>query len=95
MPKTKILSAVFKEESSSGVALKNKTLKKISMINTRQKKFDNDFRKAQTRTKIQLGGLLMKSGLTDFFNINSGDDLQLDSDKKDQAYILLGILSGW
>ena len=68
-------------------------LKKISMINTRQKKFDNDFRKAQTRTKIQLGGLLMKSGLTDFLNINSGDDLQLDSDKKDQAYILLGILT--
>ncbi len=29
MPKTKILSAVFKEESSSGVALKNKTLKKL------------------------------------------------------------------
>jgi predicted NBD/HSP70 family sugar kinase/predicted transcriptional regulator len=29
MPRTKILSAVFKEESSSGVALKNKTLKKL------------------------------------------------------------------
>lgn len=29
MPKTRILSAVFKEESSSGVALKNKTLKKL------------------------------------------------------------------
>lgn len=29
MPKTRILSDVFKEESSSGVALKNKTLKKL------------------------------------------------------------------
>ena len=29
MPRTKISSAVFKEESSSGVALKNKTLKKL------------------------------------------------------------------
>lgn len=29
MPRTKILSTVFKEESSSGVALKNKTLKKL------------------------------------------------------------------
>lgn len=29
MPKTRILSAVFKEESASGVALKNKTLKKL------------------------------------------------------------------
>lgn len=63
------------------------------MENARQKKFDNDFRKAQTRTKIQLGGLLMKSGLTDFLDINGGDDLQLNNDKKDQAYILLGILS--
>lgn len=63
------------------------------MVNTRQKKFDNNFRKAQTRTKIQLGGLLMKSGLTEFLDINGGDDLQLDSNKKDQAYILLGILA--
>ena len=47
------------------------------MINTRQKKFDTDFRKAQTRTKIQLGGLLMKSGLTDFLNINSGNAQRL------------------
>lgn len=50
-------------------------------------------RRSQTRTKIQLGGLLIKSGLTDLLNIQQGDDLQLDFDKKDQAYILLGILS--
>lgn len=53
----------------------------------------NNLRKSQTRTKIQLGGLLLKSGLTDFLNINQGDDLQLDFDKKDKAYILLGILA--
>ena len=54
---------------------------------------DNNFRKAQTRTKIQLGGLLMKSGITDLLDIKAGDDLQLDLNKQDKAYILLGILS--
>ena len=53
----------------------------------------NNLRKSHTRTKIQLGGLLLKSGLTDLLNDNPGDDLQLDFNKKDKAYILLGILA--
>ena len=53
----------------------------------------NDIRKSHTRTKIQLGGLLLKSGLTDLLDIDQGDDLQLDFEKKDKAYILLGILA--
>ena len=63
------------------------------MINSKQKLLDNNFRKSQTRTKIQLGGLLLKSGLTDILDIHQGDDLQLDFAKKDKAYILLGILA--
>ena len=63
------------------------------MINSKQKLLDNNFRKSQTRTKIQLGGLLLKSGLTDIVDIHQGDDLQLDFAKKDKAYILLGILA--
>lgn len=53
----------------------------------------NNIRKSHTRTKIQLGGLLLKSGLTELLDIDQGDDLQLDLLKKDKAYILLGILA--
>ena len=53
----------------------------------------NDLRKKETGTKIQLGGLLLKSGLTELLGIDQGDDLQLDFAKKDKAYILLGILA--
>ena len=72
---------------------KNRLLLSIAMINSKQKLLDNNFRKGQTRTKIQLGGLLLKSGLTDILDIKQGDDLQLDFAKKDKAYILLGILA--
>ena len=47
----------------------------------------------ETRTKIQLGRLLMKSGITDLLDIKAGDDLQLDLNNQDKAYILLGILA--
>lgn len=53
----------------------------------------NNLRKKETRTKIQLGGLLLKSGLTELLGIDQGDDLQLDFAKKDKAYVLLGILA--
>ncbi len=54
--------------------------------------YQTDQRKAENRTKIQLGGLILKSGLADFLSIVPGDDLQLDSTKWDQATILLGAL---
>jgi hypothetical protein len=53
----------------------------------------NNIRKSHTRTKIQLGGLLLKSGLTELLDIDQGDDLQIDFEKRNKAYILLGILS--
>jgi len=50
-------------------------------------------RRADTRTKIQLGGLVLKSKLADFIGINPGEDLQLDPQKWDQAALLLSLLS--
>ena len=52
---------------------------------------DTAQRRAETRTKIQLGGLLIKSGLTDLLNIHPGDDMQ-HSQYDDQTAILLGLL---
>ncbi|NRA89609.1 MAG: conjugal transfer protein TraD [Simkaniaceae bacterium] len=49
-------------------------------------------RKARTRTLIQLGGLIEKSGLMDEFDIEPGDDLQKDLEKKDHVFALLGAL---
>ena len=53
---------------------------------------NSNIRKSHTRTKIQLGGLIIKSGLADLLAINLGDDLQLDLDQRDKSYIILGIL---
>ena len=49
-------------------------------------------RKAENRTKIQLGGLILKSGLANLLDILPGADLQLDEDEREKAAILLGAL---
>lgn len=72
---------------------KNRLTGSINLLLTKKMKIQSNIRKSHTRTKIQLGGLLIKSGLTDFLNITQGDDLQLDLEKKDKAYILLGLLT--
>ncbi len=51
------------------------------------------FRKARTRTLIQLGGLVEKSGLLEPLNIMLGDDLQKDYEHLDSTAILTGALS--
>lgn len=51
-----------------------------------------DYRKARTRTLIQLGGLIEKSGLLELLGINTGDDLQRDPDCFESAAILMGAL---
>ena len=56
-----------------------------------KKKLNSD-RKRQTRHKIQLGGLLQKSGLTETFSIAPRDDLQ-DFDNLQKAAQLLGFLT--
>ena len=51
-----------------------------------------DQRRAQNRTKIQLGGLMIKAGFTHQLGINGGDDLQLDPSARDKATLILGAL---
>lgn len=47
-------------------------------------------RKARTRTLIQIGGLVEKSGLLSQFAFSLGQDLQKDEDIKDEVMALLG-----
>ncbi len=49
-----------------------------------------DFRRARTRTLIQLGGLVEKAGLTDLFNLELGQDLQTEDENFDDVAALLG-----
>ncbi len=55
-------------------------------------RIDTADRKAETRTKVQLGGLILKSGLASFLKIEPGDDLQLDPIARNKATTLLGVL---
>ena len=57
---------------------------------TRSQSRNLDYRRARTRTLIQLGGLVEKSGLLDKFGIQVGDDLQKDPEVFDDAATLLG-----
>jgi len=52
----------------------------------------NQQRAARTRTLIQIGGLLVKSGITEKLGIKIGADLQKEETQKKKAYTLLGLL---
>jgi len=52
----------------------------------------NGFRKARTRTLIQLGGLVEKSGLFEEIGLIPGSDIQKDSEMQPLALSLLGAL---
>lgn len=56
------------------------TNKQLSFQMSKKVLFSKSQRKAEVRTKIQLGGLLIKSGLANEFAIHAGADLQLDQD---------------
>lgn len=49
-----------------------------------------DHRRARTRTLIQLGGLVEKSGLADLLDIELGQDLQQDEECFEANAVLLG-----
>lgn len=51
-----------------------------------------DLRKARTRSLIQLGSLIQKSGLLDDLNLTPGDDFQKDLDCHESVAILMGAL---
>lgn len=66
--------------------------KQLSFQTSKKVLFSKNQRKAEVRTKIQLGGLLIKSGLANEFAIHAGADLQLDQDEREKAMLLLGAL---
>jgi hypothetical protein len=70
----------------------NRTSWKLEHHDRKLKRFEVSDRKAENRTKIQLGGLILKSGLAEFLEINAGDDLQLDPIAREKATTLLGVL---
>jgi hypothetical protein len=51
----------------------------------------NQQRAARTRTLLQLGGLIVKSGITEELGIKIGADLQKEKEQKEKAYVLLGM----
>lgn len=46
------------------------------------------FRRARTRSLVQLGGLIAKAGLLETFQLNLGEDFQRDPETRDQIAAL-------
>lgn len=63
---------------------------KIERQRYRQELSSMNYRKAHTRTKIQLGGLVVKAGLLDPLNLHLGEDLQKDEQNFDNVATLMG-----
>lgn len=59
---------------------------------TQNNPHSKQFRQARTRTLIQLGGLLEKSGLIEELSISLGSDLQKDVNLKAPVSLLMGAL---
>jgi len=70
----------------------NRTSSQISLQDRKMMSDSSSRRKAETRTKIALGGLVLKSHLPDFLEIRPGDDLQLDPTKWEKTAVILGVL---
>ena len=68
------------------------TKREIARARSQKMNVENTQRRSETRTKIQLGGLLLKAGLVDQFEIELGSDLQQDVDAREKATLLLGAL---
>lgn len=58
----------------------------------KDEKIGTALRRKRTRTLIQLGGLIEKSGLMETVNIETGLDLQKDDEIKESVYELYGAL---
>ncbi len=71
----------------------NRLYSKKAAIETKLKTTAKAKRMSRTRTLIQLGGLVQKSGLMELCEITEGDDLQGNLESHDKAAVLLGILS--
>jgi len=75
----------------------NKQINRLNLQKNRFKQIEKTHskqeRRSRTRTLIQLGGLVEKSGLMELVNIQTGEDLQLDNDAFEKAATLFEILS--
>ena len=69
----------------------NKIEKKIKRLKGLTYRLKKDQIAARTRTLIQLGGLLVKSGIAEKLGIEIGADLQREKNQKKKAYVLLGM----
>ena len=83
----------FNKKSEKLTQLLNRTRKQVQTLKNKIYLDANSERKAQARTKIQLGGLLIKSKLAELVGIEIGEDLQLDPKKWDQAALILSLLT--
>src|SRR5262245_1399317 len=70
----------------------NRFDQQLTFRERKRKTIDDGQRKAETRTKIMLRGLVLKSRLTDLLAITPGDDLQLDPNNWEKAAVVLGAL---
>lgn len=66
----------------------NRFEQQLTFQERKSKTINNSLRKAETRTKIMLGGLVLKSRLTDLLAITPGDDLQLDPSNWEKAAVM-------
>ena len=69
----------------------NKSENKIKRLEGLTYRLKQNQRAARTRTLIQLGGLLVKSGIAEKLGITIGADLQREEEQKKKAYVLLGM----
>lgn len=63
-----------------------------AQLKTKLVKSVSDKRRSETRTKIELGGLVHKSELTKVLGITLGDELHSNPDHWEKEAILLGAL---
>jgi hypothetical protein len=82
----------FKQEQKLITKLLGLQQKRYQQM-TREKSTPRDFRRARTRTLLQIGGLLQKAGLLQDFGIELGADLQKDLEmQKPVAALYWGLL---
>jgi hypothetical protein len=70
----------------------NRLKSKRAMLERQTEVQSKQMRMGRTRTLIQMGGLLSLVNMHQWFDIELGDDLQTDLNKRDQSMMLLGLL---
>jgi len=68
-----------------------KLTKRIYRLQFQLSRKINKQRSARVRTLLQLGGLIVKSGIAQKLGIKIGADLQKEKEQKEKTYVLLGM----